>query len=417
MPVVILLMLGMMLGASCDDGGSEATTGFVGDFTQESPGYIAANHSVSSDWLRTLFSPVTAYALPNLGISDEFTGTYPVPNDTLVNVLGPGGQFITFGHTDSFGHIEINDIPEGYINIHIVGGGGKTWLIPTHLTADKNTYMRALLMDNPQGKESVYAKSVHNSSGQPTNTDDFSIAIYGRQRNSFTGGIMIIHEDGETSIDSNGDGDFLDDDDRIITEPDDDGITSAQGDGDEDNDGITDNDEQGDNDDLDGDGFPNSSDMDDDGDGVPDVSDSTPRGITDLDDFVPPALIDPDGSFEGDAYTGIADVQPMWLDAEQTQPDLGKARVFFPGAEDEMNNDISYRIFYGTSALNFSTALYAVYHPTTGIITDPDELYDYQLTGLNAGETYWFAVRALDSAAPPNMDGNQDALNLELPTG
>jgi hypothetical protein len=31
------------------------------------------------------------------------------------------------------------------------------------------------------------------------------------------------------------------------------------------------------------------------------------------------------------------------------------------------------------------------------------------------GETYYFSVRALDSANPPNEDENEEMLSLELP--
>ena len=413
----VLVVTALLLGVSCDEGGTASTAKFMGDFTQESVGYIAANPVHPPDWLKTLFSPQEAYALPNLGIpTDEFTGPVPVPVNTTVNILGLDGAFIASGETDGLGHVVIDNIPEGYLNVFVAGGAGKTWRIPTHFLKDHATYMRAVFMDDPDGKEAVYAKSVHNDSGQPVNADDFSLAVYGRPRATAAGGIVILHQDGQTFIDNNGDGDFTDTDDSIFYEADDDGISSAAGDGDEDNDGITDNHEQGDAEDLDGDGIPNGTDDDDDSDGILDSADSTPRGITALDDFVPPALIDPNGAFNGDPYSGIADVQPSWLDPEHTQPDSGKVRVFFPGAEDAMNDDISYRIYYMKNAFDFSAAQYKLFHPVVGKITDPDELYDYEVTGLNPGDTYYFVVRALDSALPPNEDTNENVFSLIVPT-
>jgi hypothetical protein len=414
-PTIILVVVVLMPLVSCDEGESTATADFIGYFTQASPNYIADTQLRGIDFLQTLFCPIKAYALPNLSITGEFLGPAPVPMETKVNVLGLSGELIATGRTDETGYIEIGDIPEGYLNIHVVGGPGKTWLMPTHFLKDHATYMRAVFKDNDEGKESVYAKSVHNNAGLPVNTDDFSIAIFGRPRSGSTGGMTILHQDGKTFIDNNGDGDFIDDDDLILDEADDDGIPSSAGDGDEDNDGITDINEQDDADDLDGDGLPNSSDDDDDGDNIPDSTDSTPRGITEFDDFEPPTLIDPNGEWEGDPYTGIADVQPVWLNPEQTEPDLGKVRVFFYGAEDEKNDDISYKIFYDENEIDFNNSPYELFNPQIGIITDPDELYDYELTGLTPGETYYFAVRALDSAPPPNEDTNENMLSLELP--
>jgi len=414
----ILTAIALLLGVSCDDGGTTATGKFTGDFTQESVGYIAANPVHAIDWLKALFSPQEALALPNLSIpADEFTGPVPIPVNTTVNILGLDGAFIASGEADGAGHVAIDNIPEGYLNVFVAGGAGKTWRIPTHFLKNHGTYMRAVFKDDPDGKEAVYAKSVHNDAGEPANTDDFSLAVLGRPRATAVGGIIILHQDGRTFIDKNGDGDFIDTDDSIFYEADDDGISSAAGDGDEDNDGITDNHEQGDSDDLDGDGIANATDTDDDGDGILDSADSTPRGITALDDFVPPALIDPAGAFNGDPYSGIADVQPVWLDPEHTQPDLGKVRVFFPGAEDAMNNDISYRMYYMKNEFNFSAAQYSVFHPVVGKITTPGELYDFEISGLTPGDTYFFVVRALDSASPPNEDTNDKVASLNLPTG
>jgi len=90
-------------------------------------------------------------------------------------------------------------------------------------------------------------------------------------------------------------------------------------------------------------------------------------------------------------------------------------RVFFPGAEDSMNNDISYRIYYDDEEIEFDESPYKVFHPMIGIITDPAELYDFELTGLTPGDTYYFAVHALDSALPPNEDENEEMLSIELP--
>ena len=66
---------------------------------------------------------------------------------------------------------------------------------------------------------------------------------------------------------------------------------------------------------------------------------------------------------------------------------------------------------------DFSAAQYVLFHPVVGKITDPTELYDYEITGLSPGDTYNFIVRALDSAPPPNEDTNGKVASLKLPTG
>ncbi len=415
LPLLILLMVVPITGISCDDSeGISSSSSFIGDFTMEAPDYLA--HAAGSfDMLKSIFSPVQAHALPNLSIdADEFTGMFPVPDETLIYILAPDGGTLASGYTDGTGRVEIDEVPEGYVSVLIVGGSGKTWSVPSHIDPEHDTYMRCVLKDNPSAQESVYGKSIHNDIGSNTNIDDFSIAVFGRPNSTPKGGYVILHEDGQTYIDTNGDGDFADAEDRAFAEADDDGIPSSEGDGDEDNDGITDDNEQGDDDDLDGDNIPNSSDTDDDGDGILDGQDQTPLGITALDDFVPPALIDPLGVFGGDPYSGIADVQLVMLDVDPPEPDPGKVRVFFPGAEDAMNNDISYRIYYDDREVDFEDSPFKVFIPAV-VITEPDELYDYELTGLTTGDTWYFAVHALDSAPPPIEDDNEEMLSIELP--
>ena len=415
LPLLILLMVVPITGMSCDEGGGiSSSASFIGDFTMESPTYLA-RAAGSFDMLESIFSPVQAHALPNLSIdTDEFFGMFPFPDETLIYILTPDGGTLASGRTDGTGRVVIDEVPEGYVSVLIIGGAGKTWSIPCHIDSEHDTYIRGVLKDNPTGQESVYAKSIHNDLGINTNIDDFSIAVYGRPHSTPKGGYVILHENGQTYIDTTGDGTFDGIDDKSFAEADDDGISSDEGDGDEDNDGIPDINEQGDDDDLDGDNIPNSSDTDDDGDGILDGQDTTPLGITALDDFVPPALIDPLSMFGGDPYSGIADVQLLWLDVEQTQPDPGKVRVFFPGAEDAMNNDISFRIYYDDREIDFADSPFKVFTPAV-VITEPDELYDYELTGLTIGDTWYFAVHALDSAPPPNEDDNEESLSIELP--
>jgi hypothetical protein len=414
---MIILGLMTLLGVSCDEGGdSVSTSRFVAVITQAEPTYIAASAAHPFDWLESLFAPNEALALPNLGIpAGEFSGPYPVPNDTLVTLVWGDGATIASSRTDGSGRVIIDNVPDGYINVLVQGGGGKIWHMTTHIDPDHDTYMEAVLKDNDVGQKAAYAKSVHNDSAASANVDGFSITVLGKPEGSPIGGMTIIHDEGRSLIDGNGDGDYTDAVDKIIDEADDDGISSAQGDGDEDNDGITDNKEQDDEDDLDGDGIPNNIDTDDDGDGIPDSTDTTPRGITEFDDFVPPALIDPGGDFEGDPYTGIADAQLVWVDVEQTEIDPGKVRVYFPGAEDEMNGDVWYRIYYDDNEIDFDDSPYKIYEPEIAI-TDPEELYDFLLTSLDTDETWYFAIRALDSAPPPNEDENEEMLSLELPS-
>ncbi len=414
-PVLILAIL-IPLGISCDDSSSVSKTSrFVALITQAEPDYIACSTAHPYEWLENLLAPSQAFALPNLSIpAGEFIGPYPVPNDTVVTLVWTDGATIATAKTDGAGRVSIDNIPEGYLSLLVQGGSNKVWHVPTHVSASHDTYMQIVLKDNDSGQPSAYAKSVHNDAAAGENADGFSIAVYGKPAGTPTGGMTIIHEDGRSLVDGNGDGDYNDASDKIIDEADDDGIASSQGDGDEDNDGITDNREQDDEDDLDGDGIPNGIDTDDDGDGIPDATDATPRGITEFDDFTPPTLIDTGGNFEGDPYSGITDVQLVYKDVEQTQIDEGKVLVFFPGAEDEMNPDVWYKIYYDDQEIDFDDSPFKTYTPAIAI-TDPEELYDFLLTGLEPDDTWYFAVHALDSAPPPNEDDNEEMLSLELP--
>ena len=415
LPVFILMVL-IPLGISCDEGdAASATSRFVALITQAEPDYTAMSAAHPYEWLENLLAPSEAFALPNLGIpAGEFTGPYPVPNDTLVTLVWTDGATIASAKTDGAGRVTFDNVPDGYLNVLVQGDSSNIWHVPTHISPDHDTYMEIVLKDNESGQPSAYAKSVHNDAAAGANVDGFSIAVYGKPAGTPTGGMTIIHDDGRSLVDGNGDGDYNDASDKIIDEADDDGIASSQGDGDEDNDGITDNKEQDDEDDLDGDGIPNGIDTDDDGDGIPDATDTTPRGITEFDDFVPPALIDTEGTFEGDPYSGIADAQLVWKDVEQTEIDEGKVRVFFPGAEDEMNPGVWYKIYYDDQEIDFDDSPFKIFEPAIAI-TDPAELYDFLLTGLEADETWYFAARALDSAPPPNEDDNEEMLSLELP--
>ena len=181
MAIAVIIML---LGISCGGGDSTGKSRFVGEFTQASPDYIAKAPGCF-DWLEALFSPIEALALPDLSIREgAFTGPYPVPENTEIYILGSGGETIATGKTSFIGKVIIDNVPEGYLTVRIIGGDGMTWSAPTHIGSGHNAYMRAVMKNNPDGIKSVYAKSVHNDTGQGTNIDDFSIAIYGRPHSS-----------------------------------------------------------------------------------------------------------------------------------------------------------------------------------------------------------------------------------------
>ena len=180
----------------------------------------------------------------------------------------------------------------------------------------------------------------------------------------------------------------------MVIEPDDDGISSDAGDGDEDNDGIIDSDD----DDIDGDNIENADDPDIDGDGIPNADDSFPNGITTNDDLEPPTL------FGGEVYTGISNLLLLESDT---------VTVYFPTATDEFSEPVTYVIYYSTtSPIDFDTAYSQSFQPL-GTPSGDDDLTD-NVTVPVTGQTYYFTVHVKDSAQPPNEDWNREEMSIEV---
>jgi hypothetical protein len=238
------------------------------------------------------------------------------------------------------------------------------------------------------------AKTIHDEDGDGENDDEFSYAVFNRPQNESTGGRIHLHTVNRTRVDANGDGTYTGSGDFSVTEPDDDGCSSADGDGDEDNDGILDYDDE----DIDGDGTPNDFDDDMDGDGIPNAADTYPDGLSADDDYDPPTL---DGGY---AYNGIIDL---------ANPAANTISVFFRVGVD-VNEPVRYIIYYSTtSPIDLETAETQMFQPVGQV--SPDEILSDNVTGLLEGQSYYFAVRAQDSAQPPNLDENTNEKEIHLP--
>jgi len=299
------------------------------------------------------------------------------------------------GQTDDSGRVSFDALPIGYLSLVITGSDGNNYHVPVQVNKDTMSRTRVLVFRVPAtGKIFLSAKTIHDADGDGVNDDSFSYAVFNRPRNSSEGGTVHLHLEGETKIDGNGDGDFTDPEDKAIIEPDDDGISSDAGDGDEDNDGLLDNVDP----DIDGDGLLNENDPDIDGDGLLNADDPYPYGITPSDDFIPPGL--PQGAI----YPGVSEV---------AQIDTGTVSVFFPTGIDDKNPPVTYIIYYSTtSPLDFKTAPKKIFRPL--LPGAPDSVLSDNVINLITGQTYYFAVRAMDSAQPPNIDHNVNEMSITI---
>jgi hypothetical protein len=402
--VTIALAVGLALIGitSCE---SEGKTAF-GDLVLEvrMSGIDQVARAVTPlDRFFSLFTPRAAYALPDLGFDsnsypyNQFEGEMPAQGGLSVLVTASDSTFIAQGVADTSGIITFTNIDAGYLTVVLTGADGNNYYVPVQVTEETRSRTRVVVYhDQASAAIRLISKTIHDSNSDGLNDDDFSYAVYSRPWNSAVGGVVHLHLDGETRIDKNGDGDFLDSDDRIVIEPDDDGIASDDGDNDEDNDGIVDIND----DDIDGDGTENASDSDMDGDGIADVDDDYPRGITPDDDFEPPTLTD------GEPYTGVADLA---LISEDT------VTVYFPPAVDDKHEPVTYLIYYSTtSPVDPDTAYRKAFRPAEGSLTG-DDLLTKNISVPTTGLTYYFAVHVIDSAQPPNMDTNEEEMEIEVP--
>lgn len=398
--ITILLMLaGAAIIPSCGGGdGTGGAGGLIADFDLEGEEYLADPDSPCERFCR-MFGRRVAYALPDLGFNPNsypfnvFTGERNAQGGLQVIVSAPDKTLIAQSETNTSGRVQFSDLPTGFLMLTITGQDSHNYNVPVQVAENTTSRSRILVFRNPEsGDVEITSKTIHDDDGDGLNDDDFSYAMFGRPRNSQTGGQINLHLGGETRIDANGDGDFIDPADDIVTEPDDDGVSSSDGDGDEDNDGILDYED----DDIDGDGIPNGQDDDIDGDGIPNGDDEYPDGITPKDDFDPPVL---DG---GDSYSGVM---------ELSQIDEDTVTVMFPVGVDDMNEPVSYIIYYSTtSPVDFNTASSQRFKPVEPV--SPDEILQDNVTGLVFDQKYYFVVHAVDSAQPPNEDDNTNEMEI-----
>jgi len=395
--LLILAILSLLLSISCGGGSTGGMGDLIADFDLEGEDYLAGPDT-PLDRIFALISSGTAHALPDLGFNsnsypfNKFTGDKDAQAGVQVAITGQNLSEIATGVTGVNGRVQFSNLPLGYLNMLVTGQDGKVYHIPVHISENITSRSKVLVF-RQNGQVVVNGKTIHDSDGNEQNDDDFSIALFGRPQNQSRGGSVHIHANGVTQVDGNGDGDFNDPEDYQVTEPDDDGISSDNGDGDEDNDGIIDPNDS----DIDGDTIPNVQDDDIDGDGILNGSDPYPEGDSPNDDFSSPEA---DG---GGTYQGILDLAPI---------DSQSISVFFQDAMDE-NEPVTYFIYFSTEdPIDYETAAYQMFLPTQQ--DSPDDVYSDNIINLVQGNTYFVSVRAQDAAQPPNMDDNTNMLSITL---
>lgn len=395
------ILLGMLFltVAACDETSSTTTGSLVAEIDLENLDLLAESHS-PLDRLCKVFHPRAAVALPNLGFQsnsyplNQFLGSKSVQGGLQAVLIAPDSSFIAQGTTDDAGRVTFNDVPSGFQTLLVTGSNGNNYHIPVHVGEGTTSRTRALIYRHTStGNIFIVAKTIHDGDNNGLNDDSFSYSVFNRQANEATGGRVHLHLGNETKVDANGDGDFLDVNDKSVIEPDDDGVASGQGDGDEDNDGLLDNVDP----DIDGDEIGNAGDEDMDGDGMPNQDDPYPNGITPDDDFVAPGLA---GWL---SYPGIQDLRVL---------NENSVRVSFAAAVEDKNPPVTYVIYYSTTTpIDFETASKKVFRPVAG---GDEETLSCDISGLVTGQTYYFAVRAMDSAQPPNMDKNTNEMGIKV---
>ena len=331
----------------------------------------------------------------------RFTGLTAVPAGLRVRLIDNSGKEVASTRTNRDGKARFRSITDGFYTL-VLDGNTADYYIPVEIsqgmtskTGVVNTRPEDRLEDTP-GDWLIDAKTIHDLNGDGKPDDDFSYGVYSRPVDSGQGGVIRLHKSNKTSVDSNGNGSLDDPEDKKeIIEPDDDGIPSDAGDGDEDNDGILDNIDP----DIDGDNLPNESDPDIDGDGLLNETDPYPNGITPLDDFEPPVLLD------GSPYTGI-------LSVEAYDPSTASVKIVYPSAKDEGSDLTRYKVFWSYSTpIDFNTTPYQLNCPS-GInpISKEPQFYKEILPGMKMDRDLYFAVRVIDEATPANEDKNTKEL-------
>ncbi len=371
---LITSAIGLILLPACSGGGEMGGDGnLIADYDLEGEEYLADPDNPFTRLCR-LLQPGVAFAGQDLSWDSNsyplniFTGERNAEAGLNVIISAPDMSFVAQGVTSSSGRVTISNLPTGFLTMTITGQDGHNYNVPIQINEDVTSRTRVLVFRNPDtGGVEVTAKTFHDTDGDSFNDDDFSYALYGRPRDQQTGGQVHLHIAGETRIDANGDGDFNDPGDEIVIEPDDDGQSSEEGDGDEDNDYLLDNVDP----DIDGDDIPNGSDDDMDGDGIPNDQDDYPDGVGPNDDFNPPL-----DYMTGEPYMGI-------LDAYDQESTGNTAVVVFPKAYDDENDPVTYRIYWSTTTpIDFDTAQNQLFKPLVEL-----EIYEDNVTGLVNNQT------------------------------
>jgi hypothetical protein len=138
-----------------------------------------------------------------------------------------------------------------------------------------------------------------------------------------------------------------------------------------------------------------------------------------------PVGSDGEGIASDPFFLGVDITPPLWTDAGNpgvlaVAPHDASATVYWGEATDAQTGPVSYTIYYSAgTTIDFETA-------QTMIVpaSDPFENYEFaEVTGLQNGQEYTFAVRATDSAPAPNEDDNTTTssatpeLPAEMPPG
>jgi hypothetical protein len=396
---ILLLLLAITCIPACGGGGGGDGGGgdLVADYDLEGEEYLADPDTPIDRFCKMFSIP---WAVANSGNGWEsfpwpyfgFTGDKNVAAGLDVKVLVQGAPLIAEGVTNGDGRVMFSHVPTGILIMVITGTDGHQYYAPVQISDGVTSHFQAVVYTNPDtGIVELTGKTIHDSDSDGEPDDSFSFAIYGRPVDLNTQGMIILHDGTTTSVDANGDGDYTDSGDKTFTEPDDDGISSDQGDGDEDNDGILDTVDE----DIDGDGIPNTEDPDIDGDGLLNESDPFPGGITPLDDFDPPYK---------DADVPYPGVNTL------SQIDSYVVEVIFPRAYDDKHEPVTYNIYYSTTTpIDFGSAEIQRFKPMNP--DTPDGLYHDNIF-VNPNQVYYFVVRAEDAAQPPNEDQNTAEMNI-----
>lgn len=400
LPALVLgfLVLTILSLQACGGGANGGSGSLIADFDLQDEEYLA-DPETPLERLCSIFTPRRAHALANLGFDsnsypyNRFFGERPAQEGLHVVIMGSTSNVVAEADTDDTGRAVFDSLPLGYLTLMITGSDGNAYHVPVQVSEDRTSRTRVLVYRDPLEGVVLTAKTIHDDDGDGENDDSFSYAVFGRPRNAAEGGRVHLHTVNRTRVDIGGDGSYGSPGDYSVKEPDDDGVSTDDGDGDEDNDGILDYEDE----DIDGDGTPNDFDDDRDGDGIANAADAYPDGLSPNDDYDAPTL---DG---GEPYGGVMDL---------ANPAPNTITVFFPVGVDA-NEPVRYIIYYSTTTpIDFEMAETQTFQPVGQV--SPDEILSDNVTGLLEDQTYYFAVRAQDSAQPPNVDENTNEKEVYL---